>query len=115
MSLDVELYVEVDTGASELHRVCLYDANITHNLCKMAEAAGIYEIVWHPESLGIKRAYEIIQGLETGIDELKSCPSVYKAFDAENGWGLYADFVPWLDRYLEACKEHPLAKIYSST
>ncbi len=26
----------------------LYDSNITHNLCAMAEAAGIYKHLWRP-------------------------------------------------------------------
>lgn len=30
---------------------------------------------------------------------------------AANGWGTYDDFVQWLKKYLEACREHPEAKI----
>lgn len=32
-----------------------YHANITHNLGKMAEAAGIYHALWRPDEIGIKR------------------------------------------------------------
>jgi len=28
-----------------------------------------------------------------------------------NGWGLYEDFVPWIERYLAACEEYPEAII----
>ena len=41
MSLDIDL---IETSP---HSV--FDANITHNLGKMAGEAGIYEALWHPE------------------------------------------------------------------
>ena len=38
MSLDVSLYINVDTGGDKMKRISLFDANITHNLSEMAEA-----------------------------------------------------------------------------
>lgn len=49
MSLGVLLYVDVDTGGETLHRVELFEANITHNLNKMAKEVGIYEYLWRPD------------------------------------------------------------------
>lgn len=34
----------------------LYSRNITHNLGRMAQAAGIYECLWRPEEHGITHA-----------------------------------------------------------
>lgn len=56
MSLDVYLYVEVDTGGEELTRLDLFEWNITHNLGKMANEAGIYQHMWGPEELDIYEA-----------------------------------------------------------
>jgi len=38
----------------------------------------------------------------------------YRQFDASNGWGKYKDFVPWLSKYLQACKDYPDANIHVS-
>jgi hypothetical protein len=85
----------------------LYWANITHNLNKMADAAGIYEHLWRPEEIGITKAGELIPPLTEGLDKLKSNPDHYKTFNPSNGWGDYDGFVNWVERYLKACKENP--------
>ncbi len=88
-----------------------FSANITHNLGEMADAAGIYDQVWRPEENYIEYAYEMIPHLRAGIRALKSDPARFKRFDAENGWGTYDQFVPWLEAYLEACVRMPEAKV----
>lgn len=85
----------------------LYWANITHNLNKMADEAGIYQHLWRPEELGIKKAGELITPLSEGLTRLKADPEHYKTFNASNGWGKYDGFVDWVERYLQACKENP--------
>ena len=44
----------------------VYDANITHNLGKMAGEAGIYEALWRPEEIDKTKASEIVELLEKG-------------------------------------------------
>jgi len=114
MSLDVSLYVDIDTGGREKKTIYLFDANITHNLGTMAEEAGIYKHLWRPEEINIKNAGELIEPLEKGLNLMKADPERFKQFNAENGWGLYKHFVPWVEKYLEACKENPKALISSS-
>lgn len=93
----------------------VYSGNITHNLGKMAEAAGIYEAMWCPEDISSKpRAKDIIVLLEKGLSDLKSRPEYFEQFNATNGWGLYEHFVPFVEEYLEACKEYPEAEISAS-
>lgn len=88
-----------------------FDANITHNLGKMASEAGIYDAVWRPEENGITKGRQLIEPLEAGIALLRSDPERFKQFNASNGWGLYENFVPWLEKYLLACKEYPDANV----
>lgn len=103
MSLDISLY---DSQGNQV-----FDTNITHNLGKMADAAGIYQPVWRPEEVGITRAGQMIRPLQKGLAKLVADPAKYKAYDSPNGWGLYEHFVPWLIEYLEACQAHPEATV----
>ncbi len=121
MSLDVYLYgpeetIECvcDTCEHRHSRVvspCLYSANITHNLGRMAAEAGVYGACWRPDEHGITTAAQVAEVLRPGIALLLSDPDGFAAFDAPNGWGRYFNFVPWLERYLAACDEHPTARV----
>lgn len=111
MSLSVFLEVYADTGGSEPHRVELYWANITHNLNRMAQEAGVYQHLWRPEEIGIERAEQLIEPLTKALETLKAEPGRFTALNPENGWGSYDGFVPWIERYLAACKEHPKARV----
>ena len=103
MSLDVSL--------TAVRRTEVFEANITHNLGEMADKAGIYYACWRPEEIGAKFAGDIIQLLEMGLADMRARPEYFKQFNSPNGWGLYENFVPWVERYLEACKENPDAEI----
>ena len=116
MGLDVYLthkkwvsYDEGKTYTEENEEV--YWANITHNLNKMAKEAGIYEALWRPEEIGKTKASEIIELLEKGLVELKARPEHFEKFNSPNGWGMYKHFIPFVEKYLEACKEYPNAII----
>ena len=103
MSLDISL--------TAIRPTEVYEANITHNLNKMAEAAGIYKVIWRPEECGVKKAGDIISALEKGLDILKSNREIMKGFAPENGWGSYGEFVVFVERYLNACRKNPDAEI----
>ena len=132
MSLDVTLYrdyhVSYDGGVIfEPRREEVYSANITHNLGKMAAEAGIYEALWRPyqlkpgydipeddydaeykyEEANPVKAHEIIAIIEKGLEDMKKRPKRYEKFNSPNGWGMYHNFVPWIERYLKALKEYP--------
>jgi len=132
MSLDVSIYkkkwTSYDEGKTlEREDELLYDANITHNLGEMASEAGIYEALWRPhrlrngydipeddhkaewefeDSCEIKTT-DIIDIIERGLADLKARPEYFKQFDSPNGWGLYKNFVPFVEKYLEALKMYP--------
>lgn len=120
MSLDVYLYgpsEEVDCICQCGHkhkkdwRECYFWQNITHNLGGMAKAAGIYHACWRPEEIGAKQAKDIIPLLEAGLKWLRENRAEAEKHNAPNGWGMYENFVPWVERYLEACREFPDAEI----
>lgn len=96
---------------TRMHSEVVYDANITHNLNKMADVAGIYQHLWRPDELGIKLAKELIEPLEAGLSLLKEHPERFIPLNPPNGWGSYDAFVPWTEKYLEACRENPEASV----
>ena len=83
------------------------DFNITHNLNKMAEAAGLYEVLWRPEEIGITSASQMIPLLEKGLKELEANPVKYKAFNPSNGYGNYNNLVNFCYETLKLCREYP--------
>lgn len=103
MSLDVYLSV--------VKPCVVFEANITHNLGQMAGEAGIYQYMWRPEEINIVKACELIEPLTAGLALMRSDPARFKAFDAKNGWGTYDQFLPWIEKYLDACKENSDADV----
>ena len=116
MSLDVYLtrkkWISYDSGKTLTEEEeTVYDANITHNLGKMAGEAGIYEALWRPEEIDKRNASEIIELLEKGLADLKARPEYFETFNSPNGWGTYVNFVPFVEKYLNACKNYPDATV----
>ena len=87
----------------------LFDLNITHNLATMAKEAGFYEELWH--LYGINCCKELAPIIRNGIEELKTNPEKYKRFSAENGWGTYEQFLPWLEELLQNLEKFPNAHL----
>lgn len=81
-----------------------FSSNITHNLAPMFGAAGVYEILWHGDGL---RAGDVLPKIRVAIADMVARPEVYRRHDSPNGWGTYANAVPWLARVARACEEHP--------
>ena len=77
----------------------------------MADAAGIYKHLWRPEEIGITKAEQLIKPLSEGLRKLRADPARFRQFDSQNGWGTYDDFVPWVQKYLDACIDTPDAEI----
>lgn len=103
MSLDVIL--------TKVQPTVVYDANITHNLGAMAEEAGIYKHLWRPEEIGIAKAAQLVEPLQAALALMKADPVRFEKHNSPNGWGLYENFVPWVERYLRACEENPDADV----
>lgn len=89
----------------------VYSTNITHNLTSMADAAGLYYVLWRPEELNLSTAEEVIPLLEDGLENLKADPEKYEAFNPSNGWGSYDQLLITVEEYLSACRKYPDALI----
>lgn len=114
MSLDI--YLETPTKCPHCGKrigegMEVWSANVTHNLGAMADEAGIGDMVWSPEKVGIKMACQLIEPLRAAIETMKSDPERFRKLDAKNKWGTYDNFVPWLERLLGACREWPNAEV----
>jgi hypothetical protein len=92
----------------------LYEANITHNLGKMAKEAGFYQALWRPEEIGITKAKELEPYIRKGVQEMVEKPDYYEQFNSPNGWGTYDNFLPWLVKLNRALKKYPEAFIEAS-
>jgi hypothetical protein len=89
----------------------VYEANITHNLNRMAKEAGIYEYLWRPDELGVTKASQLIEPLAEGLRRLEIEPNRFIPLNPENGWGNYEGLCSFVSRYLKACREHPNADV----
>jgi hypothetical protein len=89
----------------------MFSRNITHNLGKMADAAGIYKCLWRPEENGFVKASQCVEPLKAGLLALVSDPERFQKFDSPNGWGLWEHFLPFCASYLQACQDHPDALV----
>ena len=118
MSLDISLHQDAEYNTE------VYEANITHNLGKMAgkvtcfilqkreekpKEITLYDILWHGSGQSAK---VISPMLEVGITELKENREIYEEYNPENGWGSYEALVLFTTLLLEACKEFPETTLY---
>jgi hypothetical protein len=118
MSLDIDLYFEIQTGNIQNEYV-VFSTNITHNLNRMADKASMYKALWYltkaeddfyprvDRDISITLAKELLIYLEHGLNQLKTYPEFFKQFSASNGWGTYEQFIPWIEKLIEACKQYP--------
>ena len=89
----------------------VYEANITHNLNRMAQEVGIYEHLWRPDEIDIDTAEQLIAPLREGLARLQADPERCRRFNPENGWGTYEGLVSFVRKYLQACREYPGATV----
>lgn len=104
MSLDITLSLDGE---------CVYDANITHNLNKMAMGVSVkfYKALWRPDEIGLTVARELKLILVEGLMELLNQPDKYKQYNPENGWGNYEGLCDVVFHYIQACIRHPESTI----
>lgn len=93
---------------------CVYQANITHNLGKMADAAGIYDAMWRPDEHGMTHARHLIEPLSAGLERLRADPAKFREHNPSNGWGDYDGLVRFTSEYLDACRQYPEATVRAS-
>lgn len=77
----------------------------------MAKEAGIYKACWRPEEIGITQAFQLIEPLTVAIATMRADRPRFEKFNPVNGWGLYVNFLPWIEDYLSACQENQTAVV----
>lgn len=116
MSLDLELYVEVDLGSPSGLDTRVYiegtKVNATHNLVPMWQEAGIYEALYREHD---QFAGDRLDLLKEGYADMIARPEIYKGLEPKNGWGTYTWAVDFLDHWIKACEEYPSARIEVSS
>lgn len=107
--------MSLDFSLCQVREVEEVSLNITHNLTDMAEALGVYQMLWRPEEIPGLKAKDMLEPLGKAIAELSINPRKYKKYEAPNGWGTIEHFLPWLKKVREACEEYPEATPRSDT
>lgn len=92
----------------------VYWGNITHNLNRMADEAGIYDHLWRPDWIGVRKAGQLIVPLREGLERLRANPERFRKLNPENGWGTYEGLVVFVAEYLVACSANPDAEVFVS-
>lgn len=100
------VYLKIDTGNTESLTTVVEVGNLTRNLSQMHSLAGCWI-----RDFENKSALDSIPILEKGIADMKANPDKYKALNPSNGWGDYEWGLEFLERLLNACKEHPKCTI----
>lgn len=91
--------------------VTVHSQNITHNLNTMAEAAGLYHVLWRPDEHGITHANQCIEPLRKGIAELVARKPEMLKLNPSNGWGDYDGLLAFAREALAACEDNPDAEV----
>lgn len=108
MSLDFSLYIDIDTGGKQLHRVYLYDGNYTHNVTPMWRKCFVYGALYNSDG---NHAGAIIDCLRGGYELMQANPQEYLQLNPSNGFGDYQSALKFLGEVLAACEKHPKAII----
>lgn len=103
MSLDISLVVD----GSEV-----FEANLTHNLVKMADKADLYKSLWCCKDYGISVAEDLIEHLEAGLLNLTKYKDELEKLNPENGWGSYENLLCVVCSYISHCYKYPKAEIH---
>lgn len=106
-----ELYPFCEMEINEIVSEYCYKANITHNLSKLANKAGLLDVLWHPDTINITKASQLIEPLLTGLNYLLTHKSELEQFSPVCGWGTYDDLCDFVYHYLKACQANPDASV----
>lgn len=90
----------------------VFDANITHNMGRMARECGdLYAALWRPDEKGWTHARDLIGPLRDGLAILQTDFDRLQEFNPANGWGNYDGLVRFTAGYLAACERWPDAEV----
>lgn len=95
----------------EMDERYVYEANITHNMGRMAAECGLYEPLWEAQDKGLTHAAQLIEPIRDGLAALRADADYLRQFNPANGWGDYELLVRFTENYLVACEQWPDAEV----
>jgi hypothetical protein len=110
MSLDLSLLYNYCRHCKRGEQI--HTQNITHNLQPMWHKAGIYDALYESEGQVVTDLY--VDRIRRAVQEMETNFNDYQKLDSPNGWGLARNALPWLQRWLAACRANPGATIHVS-
>ncbi len=75
----------------------------------MARAAGLYGVLWEPETCGVQTAQDLVGPLRIGLTTLAQAPAHLQPYTPPHGWGSYTQLALFVAQYLVACEQYPQA------
>ena len=81
-----------------------FSSNITHNLSKMFDEAGVDDILWHGDG---RVAGSVVDRLREAERIMLDDPPRFQKHNPENGWGDYEGALRFLRAVIEACVANP--------
>lgn len=117
MSLDITIKFKNKECEDEF-----WNANITHNMGKMARAIPVvidgfgfqtlYNYIWRPDEMSKKVDTTIMsKALTEGIISMIKNRKELIQYNPENGWGDYDTFLEWIIAYKNFCEDNPKCEI----
>lgn len=107
MSLDLWIYAavkcEICKHPNPGDRI-VFDRNVTHNLVRMWDKAGVYEALYLSDG---KRCGDYLPVLEKGLDNIQRRFSEYEELNPPNGWGSAQGALEFLTGVVIAVRENP--------
>lgn len=103
--------MSLDFNLIETKPTRVFNANITHNLYDMFDAAKIASILWEGDNLTSK---DVLPELIEAYNDMKHRSEYYKKYEAANGWGTYNGALNFLAEVIKGLKENPEAIIECS-
>jgi len=93
----------------------VFSTNYTSNCSQMWDEAGCRLRDWAYGKAAGRNASTLIEPLRTAIATMETDPERFLAMEeGNNGWGHYGTALVWLRSILDACLEHPEARVYVS-
>ena len=103
--------VSLDVYLTETRPVEVFERNITHNLARMADAAGLYIPLGGPNCCRPRRRPNLSARSSLGFAVLKGDKWRFKRIRTGEWVGSYDGLVRFAESYLAACREYPDAQI----
>lgn len=89
----------------------VWSYSMSDGLKPMAEAAGLYQVIWNPHELGFTHACQCIPALTSGVVALALDRMEFEEFNHRKDLYTYDDLLRFAQYFLNACRTWPMASV----